>query len=174
MNTMPAMSSIALTRLSAKVQLRGASIGNGVTAAVSRPSRVVARQGKRTGVRGASLRVFADRWMFKNCGPKTIEHLGEDVEIPGDFELSGPRVVVGRQASESVSLEIAVPTVSGAHAMLEVSDDAVMVTDLSSTNGTFIEGDELQAGIAYELKEGSEVIFGDEFLACFELLKLKN
>ena len=173
-NTMPAMSSIAPTRLSAKVQLRGASIGNGVTAAVSRPSRVVARQGKRTGVRGASLRVFADRWMLKNCGPKTIEHLGEDVEIPGDFELSGPRVVVGRQASESVSLEIAVPTVSGAHAMLEVSDDAVMVTDLSSTNGTFIEGDELQAGIAYELKEGSEVIFGDEFLACFELLRLKN
>jgi pSer/pThr/pTyr-binding forkhead associated (FHA) protein len=49
-----------------------------------------------------------------------------------------------------------------------------MVTDLSSTNGTFIEGDELQAGIAYELKEGSEVIFGDEFLACFELLRLKN
>ena len=118
--------------------------------------------------------MFAARWLLKNCGPKTIEHLGEDVEIPGDFELKGPRVVVGRQASESVSLEIAVPTVSGAHAMLEVSDDAVMVTDLSSTNGTFIEGEELQAGIAYELEEGSEVIFGDEFLACFELLRLKN
>ena len=165
--TMLAMCSIASTRLSAKARLRGVSIGNS-SAARRSPSAVVRQP------RGESLRVFAARWLLKNCGPKTIEHLGEDVEIPGDFELKGPRVVVGRQASESVSLEIAVPTVSGAHAMLEVSDDAVMVTDLSSTNGTFIEGEELQAGIAYELKEGSEVIFGDEFLACFELLRLKN
>ena len=56
--------------------------------------------------------------------------------------------------------------------MLEVSDDAVMVTDLSSTNGTPSRA-RAQAGIAYELEEGSEVI-RDEFLACFELLKLKT
>ena len=47
-----------------------------------------------------------------------------------------------------------------------------MVTDLSSTNGTFIQGEELQAGVAYPLEEGAEVIFGDEFLARFELVKL--
>jgi len=73
-------------------------------------------------------------------------------------------MVVGREASESVALMVAIPTVSGAHAMIEVSGDGgkVMVTDLSSTNGTFIEGQELEAGVAFELKEGGEVIFGDE------------
>ena len=65
----------------------------------------------------------------------------------------------------------AVAPVSGAHAMIEVSDAEVMITDLSSTNGTFIEGDELQAGIEYELKEGGEVVFGDEFLALYILQK---
>jgi pSer/pThr/pTyr-binding forkhead associated (FHA) protein len=47
-----------------------------------------------------------------------------------------------------------------------------MVTDLSSTNGTLIEGEELQAGVAYELREGAEVIFGDEYLACYQLTKV--
>ena len=36
---------------------------------------------------------------------------------------------------------------------------------------SFIEGDELQAGIEYELKEGGEVVFGDEFLALYILQK---
>ena len=121
--------------------------------------------------RGDALRVYAAKWVLKNCGPKTTDHLGEDVEIPGDLELAAARMVVGRQASESVSLEVCVPTVSGAHAMIEVAPDKVMVTDLSSTNGTFIEGEELQPGVAYELPQGGEVIFGDEFLACYELSK---
>jgi len=62
-------------------------------------------------------------------------------------------------------------TNSGAHAMLEVSEDAVRVVDLSSTNGTFIDGEELQAGVAYALDENGEVVFGDEFLACYQLVK---
>eukprot|EP00982_Pelagococcus_subviridis_P017750 31562-Pelagococcus_subviridis.AAC.11 len=55
--------------------------------------------------------------------------------------------------------------------MLEVSEDAVRVVDLSSTNGTFIDGEELQAGVAYALDENGEVVFGDEFLACYQLVK---
>jgi hypothetical protein len=110
-------------------------------------------------------------WVLKNAGPKSTDHLGEACEIPKDLPLTKSRMVVGRTASDSVSLEIPVPTVSGAHAMIEVSDAKVMITDLSSTNGTFIEGDELQAGIEYELKEGGEVVFGDEFLALYILQK---
>ena len=62
-------------------------------------------------------------------------------------------------------------TVSGAHAMLEVSEDAVRVVDLSSTNGTFIDGEELLPGVPTQLVVGGEVIFGDEFLARFELVE---
>lgn len=133
---------------------------------------VVAPRGRRD--RGGAVGVYAARWLLKNSGPKTTDHLGEDVmRIPGDLELAAPRMVVGRQASDSVCLEVPVPTVSGAHAMIEVAPDKVMVTDLSSTNGTFIEGEELKAGLAYELAEGGEVIFGDEYLACYELLKVE-
>jgi hypothetical protein len=54
-----------------------------------------------------------DAWVLKNVGPKTKDHLDEDDEVvtPGDLPLTSPRMVVGRAASESVSLEIAVPTV---------------------------------------------------------------
>ena len=109
--------------------------------------------------------------MLKNSGPNTTEHLGEELTTPMDLPLTTARMVVGRQASDSVSLEVPVPTVSGAHAMIEVTDAKVSVTDLSSTNGTFIDGEELQAGIAYELEEGEEVIFGDEFMALYVLTK---
>mmetsp|Transcript_497 Transcript_497/g.1599 ORF Transcript_497/g.1599 Transcript_497/m.1599 type:complete len:162 (-) Transcript_497:1879-2364(-) len=123
--------------------------------------------------RDRSAVVVRAAWVLKNVGPKTKDHLDEDDEVvtPGDLPLTSPRMVVGRAASESVSLEIAVPTVSGAHAMLEVSEDAVRVVDLSSTNGTFIDGEELQAGVAYALDENGEVVFGDEFLACYQLVK---
>jgi len=126
--------------------------------------------------RGGAVRVYAMGWMLKNTGPRTSDHLDVEVDIPGDLPLNALRMVVGREASDSVALAVAIPTVSGAHAMIEVSGDgaSVMVTDLSSTNGTFIEGQELEAGVAYELPEGGEVIFGDEFLACYELLKVDD
>ena len=146
--------------LSARVSVAGRRVGAGSSGVV------------RIAPRARSVSVFAAEWILRNTGPKSIEHLGDDdATIPGDLVLSDARMVVGRQASDSVSLEVPVPTVSGAHAMIEVSDAKVMITDLSSTNGTFIEGDELQAGIEYELKEGGEVVFGDEFLALYILQK---
>eukprot|EP00740_Mantoniella_antarctica_P003908 CAMPEP_0181357658 /NCGR_PEP_ID=MMETSP1106-20121128/5084_1 /TAXON_ID=81844 /ORGANISM="Mantoniella antarctica, Strain SL-175" /LENGTH=172 /DNA_ID=CAMNT_0023470547 /DNA_START=150 /DNA_END=668 /DNA_ORIENTATION=+ len=128
--------------------------------------------------RGGRVRVHAapTRWTLHNAGPKTTDHLdpGEVPTAPGDLDLTATRMVLGRYASDSVSLEVCAPTVSGAHAMIEVcvAPDRVMVTDLSSTNGTFIQGQELKAGVAYELPEGGEVIFGDEYLACYELRRL--
>jgi|TARA_B110000967_G_scaffold101583_1_gene104284 hypothetical protein len=113
-------------------------------------------------------------WVLKNSGPNTTEHLGDEEEVvvtPSDLRLTEPRMVVGRQASDSVSLEVSVPTVSGAHAMIETTESKVMVTDLSSTNGTFIDGEELTPGTAYPLLEGGEVIFGDEFVALYVLTK---
>ena len=63
--------------------------------------------------RDRSAVVVRAAWVLKNVGPKTKDHLDEDDEVvtPGDLPLTSPRMVVGRAASESVSLEIAVPTV---------------------------------------------------------------
>ena len=48
-------------------------------------------------------------------------------------------------------------------------DERVNVTDLRSTNGTYIDGTEITAMQAYEVLPGSNIIFGDEHLAMFEL-----
>jgi pSer/pThr/pTyr-binding forkhead associated (FHA) protein len=50
----------------------------------------------------------------------------------------------------------------------------VLVTDLKSTNGTFIEEEEIEAMVPNDLPLGSEVIFGeqsrcdlDDLLCCY-------
>ena len=41
------------------------------------------------------------------------------------------------------------------------AEGQVMVTDLGSTNGTFIDGVELDSMVNYPLEFGSEVVFGE-------------
>ena len=156
--------SVGIFALSARAKLRGQSVRRTGARASFPNSRSHQNRNR------VSTTVVAG-WVLKNSGPNTTEHLGEELTTPMDLPLTTARMVVGRQASDSVSLEVPVPTVSGAHAMIEVTDAKVSVTDLSSTNGTFIDGEELQAGIAYELEEGGEVIFGDEFMALYVLTK---
>jgi pSer/pThr/pTyr-binding forkhead associated (FHA) protein len=48
-------------------------------------------------------------------------------------------------------------------------DERVNVTDLRSTNGTYIDGTEITSMQAYEVLPGSNIIFGDEHLAMYEL-----
>lgn len=155
-----AVHSVGVARISARAHARGNAV-----------HRVEARAFTASRSRNRNAATTVAAWVLKNSGPNTTEHLGEELTTPSDLPLTAARMVVGRQASDSVSLEIPVPTVSGAHAMIEVTDAKVMVTDLSSTNGTFIDGEELQAGIACELEEGGEVIFGDEFMALYVLTK---
>ena len=91
--------------------------------------------------------------------------------IPRVLRLNGAKSVVGRVSSSAVNLAVGVATVSSAHAMVDLTPDGkVMVTDLTSTNGTYIDGEELLPGIPQELTEGGEVIFGDEHCARFELV----
>lgn len=109
-------------------------------------------------------------FVLRNCGDKSMAHLDAPVPPPGDLKISATKSVIGRQKSDAVNLPIEVPTVSGAHAMIDLVDGKVMVTDLTSTNGTFIDGEELLPGVPTQLVVGGEVIFGDEFLARYELV----
>ena len=110
------------------------------------------------------------RFVLRNCGDGSQAHLDSAVPPPGDLEIVAVKSVIGRVKSEAVNLPIGVPTVSGAHAMIDLLDGKVMVTDLTSTNGTFIDGEELLPGVPTQLVVGGEVIFGDEFLARYELV----
>jgi hypothetical protein len=51
---------------------------------------------------------------------------------------------LGREAANSLRIEH--PTISGFHCEVTVREDAVLVKDLNSTNGTFIDGKQVQEG----------------------------
>ena len=92
---------------------------------------------------------------------------------PGSVVLDGRAgpLVVGRE--EPANVLLAVPTVSGLHAKLEVVANGVAVTDLGSTNKTYVGGYgrkfEVQPNDTKVAEQGMEVIFGDEHLARFRL-----
>jgi|TARA_B100000497_G_C7590116_1_gene354901 pSer/pThr/pTyr-binding forkhead associated (FHA) protein len=117
-------------------------------------------------------------FILRNVGDLDRNHLEEEGNtekqedaIPRVLRLNGAKSVVGRVSSSAVNLAVGVATVSSAHAMVDLTPDGkVMVTDLTSTNGTYIDGEELLPGIPQELTEGGEVIFGDEHCARFELV----
>lgn len=72
---------------------------------------------------------------------------------------------VGRTSPADIRLEV--PTVSSRHALLRVEDNKMCITDLNSTNGTVVNGQELSPMDNIEVEVGSEVIFGDMYLARF-------
>lgn len=51
-------------------------------------------------------------------------------------------------------------TVSGVHARIEKKDGVLLVTDLDSTNGTFIGEKRLKPGVAASISSGSYLTFG--------------
>ncbi len=84
-----------------------------------------------------------------------IEEAGEDLV----FEVLNPVVVVGRDASADLTLED--PQVSKRHCEIRLTGDRLIVRDLGSTNGTFVNG--MQVSNA-ELKAGDVVGIGDHVL----------
>jgi pSer/pThr/pTyr-binding forkhead associated (FHA) protein len=82
----------------------------------------------------------------------------EIVEGPGagrQIELTGP-LVIGRDASADVVLDDG--QISRRHARLTPSNGGVVVEDLESTNGTFVNQNEVQAPV--ELRPGDELLVG--------------
>lgn len=63
-------------------------------------------------------------------------------------------------------------TVSGVHARIEKKDGVLLVTDLDSTNGTFIGEKRLKPGVAAPLSSGSYITFGTLSLTCLCLFGL--
>lgn len=92
------------------------------------------------------------------------------METPNLTEIVLDKNVVEIGREQPADVVIPAPTVSARHAVVNISDTGVVtVTDLESTNGTFIDREEIEPMRAQELKVGSQVIFGDEHLANFVL-----
>lgn len=107
------------------------------------------------------------KFVLTPTGDGTCDHLPEDYPLPVEIALSGAEVTVGRDAPAEIVIPI--PTVSGNHCQIAMVDEEFYIMDLSSTNGTFVNGKQLTPAKPEKLPIGSEVVFGDEFLARFEL-----
>lgn len=52
------------------------------------------------------------------------------------------------------------PQISRKHAQVNLQNDQITVEDLGSTNGTTLNGEELQPNVKHEIKTGDEIAFG--------------
>lgn len=69
---------------------------------------------------------------------------------------------------------IPVATVSGVHARLEKKGGTLLITDLDSTNGTYIDDKKLRPGAVTTVPPGSCITFGDTHLAMFRVSKIEQ
>jgi pilus assembly protein CpaF len=77
-------------------------------------------------------------------------------DSPTTHEFVGHTLTVGRLGDNEVQLEEG--SVSSRHAEIVVQDGVVILRDLGSTNGTFLNGEQVVS--EQELKEGDEIYFG--------------
>lgn len=82
----------------------------------------------------------------------TYDHHGEK----GSFEMNFPVFTIGRNKNNSYQLDI--PIVSGSHLQVDYEDGKYYVTDLNSTNGTYINGEKITKA---EIRHGDVIIVGD-------------
>ncbi len=85
------------------------------------------------------------------------------VQIPGEESreefLAKVLTTVGR--SKTNMIQVASPIVSGQHATIELTRKGHAITDLNSTNGTFVNGHRLKPGEAHMLASNDIVRFSD-------------
>ncbi|RZC83341.1 hypothetical protein C5167_046124 [Papaver somniferum] len=95
----------------------------------------------------------------KHAGDGDTKHIGFNVPMPGAFEIASSVVTVGR-LPEKADMVIPVATVSGVHARIKVKEGNLLVTDLDSTNGTFIDKKRLSPGVVAMVSPGNCLTFG--------------
>jgi pSer/pThr/pTyr-binding forkhead associated (FHA) protein len=78
----------------------------------------------------------------------------------GEYPLPGNReIVVGR--SSELDMVLVEDMVSRRHAKIIVSDDQIVIQDLGSTNGTFVNGEKIKRA---KLNEGDRILIGTSII----------
>ncbi|KAJ8749912.1 hypothetical protein K2173_013827 [Erythroxylum novogranatense] len=114
-----------------------------------------------------------DRWLLVPAGDGDSRHIGYKVEMPGVYEIASSEVTVGR-LPEKADVVIPVATVSALHARIQKKEGNLLVTDLDSTNGTFVNEKRLRPGVLATVPSGSYIVFGDIHLAMFRASKVEK
>jgi len=77
---------------------------------------------------------------------------------PQFFELNHGITYVGRSAINDVQIKD--NYVSREHLLLRKVGDKILVRDLGSKNGTFVNGNQIHPGTEFEVKEGASIVIG--------------
>ncbi len=67
-------------------------------------------------------------------------------------------IVIGRGAD--CNLRLSAPQISRRHCFLRVGRDGVSVTDLDSSNGTWVDGRRIDSGVRYDIQDGNFLSLG--------------
>src|SRR5437588_2523713 len=88
----------------------------------------------------------------------------------GEFPLRMDReIIVGR--SSELDMVLVEDMVSRKHAKITASGDQIVIQDLGSTNGTFVNGEKIKRA---RLKEGDRVLIGTSILKLISAQDAKN
>ncbi|KNA14267.1 hypothetical protein SOVF_109050 [Spinacia oleracea] len=113
-------------------------------------------------------------WLLEPVGDGDWKHIGFKVAMPGAYEiLSSDEMVIGRQAGKA-DIVIPVATVSGMHARIQNKQGSLLISDLDSTNGTYINETRVVPGTKAVVPPGSLLTFGDNHLAIFRVSKIEK
>ncbi|MBV8774104.1 MAG: FHA domain-containing protein, partial [Deltaproteobacteria bacterium] len=127
---------------------------------VAAAARQVLAQGARLGTRNQAPAAPSPAAHFANSGPAgearltTVEPIDP---IPAEYTLLKMEVSLGR--GEDNDIVIPHPSVSRSHARLARHDGSFVLTDLNSTNGSYVNNNPVQGSVV--VSNGAEVRLGD-------------
>jgi len=94
-----------------------------------------------------------------------------DIEDFGvDFKLFEGRNTIGSKSSSDITVQD--PQVSSLHGLILYKKKKFILTDELSTNGTFLNGEELVPRNTYDLNDGDEIKIGDTNLLFKKAFKI--
>ena len=82
----------------------------------------------------------------------------KDMEYGVDFKIEEGRNTIGKASSSDITIDD--NEVSSSHALILCKRDKFMLTDELSSNGTFLNGEDLTPKAIYDLKDGDEIKIG--------------
>lgn len=89
-----------------------------------------------------------------------VQKSGAGAPPPGEFVFTGDAVSLGRTAGNDVILPDTDKRVSGKHARLEKRDGVWHLTDVGSTNGTYLNEKKIEAKKPFGVKSGDRLSLG--------------
>lgn len=121
------------------------------------------------GVQGSNKYIFDTNGMVKNLTKLVSNDIdtnfvilqGKNQTIPPIKLIMNIDIIVGRSRNANIYLDN--EYVSGQHLSLHLNQyQEVIVTDLNSSNGTYISGKKLLSNVSMILKRGEQLIIGSE------------